>query len=66
MEPYYYTKLNKQQQAVYYAMQQCLTNLADEWQMPRVSGEELYNIFFQLRLDHPGDFLGNGIQVPVL
>ena len=46
MEPYYYTKLNKQQQAVYYAMQQCLTNLADEWQMPRVSGEELYNIFF--------------------
>ena len=60
MEPYYYTKLNKQQQAVYHAMQQCLMNLADEWQMPRVSGEELYNIFFQLRLDHPEIFCASG------
>ena len=56
MEPYYYTKLNKQHQAVYHAMQQCLISLADEWQMPRVSGEALYNIFFQLRLDHPEIF----------
>ena len=62
MEPYYYTKLNKQQQAVYHAMQQCLMNLADEWQMPRVSGEELYNIFFQLRLDHPEIFWATGFK----
>ncbi len=62
MEPYYYTKLNKQQQAVYYAMQQCLMNLADEGQMPRVSGEELYNIFFQLRLDHPEIFWATGFK----
>ena len=62
MEPYYYTKLNKQQQAVYHAMQQCLTNLADEGQMPRVSGEELYNIFFQLRLDHPEIFWATGFK----
>lgn len=62
MEPYYYTKLNKQQQAVYHAMQQCLTNLADEWQMPRVGGEELYNIFFQLRLDHPEIFWATGFK----
>ena len=62
MEPYYCTKLNKQQQAVYHAMQQCLMNLADEWQMPRVSGEELYNIFFQLRLDHPEIFWATGFK----
>ncbi len=62
MEPYYYTKLNKQQQAVYHAMQQCLMNLEEEWQMPRVSGEELYNIFFQLRLDHPEIFWATGFK----
>lgn len=62
MEPYYYTKLNKQQQAVYHAMQQCLMNLADVWQMPRVGGEELYNIFFQLRLDHPEIFWATGFK----
>ena len=62
MEPYYYTKLNKQHQAVYHAMQQCLISLADEWQMPRVSGEALYNIFFQLRLDHPEIFWATGFR----
>ena len=62
MEPYYYTKLNKQYQTVYHAMQQCLISLADEWQMPRVSGEELYNIFFQLRLDHPEIFWATGFK----
>ena len=62
MEPYYYTKLNKQHQAVYHAMQQCLISLADEWQMPRVSGEVLYNIFFQLRLDHPEIFWATGFK----
>ena len=62
MEPYYYTKLNKQHQAVYHAMQQCLISLVDEWQMPRVSGEVLYNIFFQLRLDHPEIFWATGFK----
>ena len=62
MEPYYYTKLNKQHQAVYHAMQQCLISLADEWQMPRVSGEALYNTFFQLRLDHPEIFWATGFK----
>ena len=62
MEPYYYTKLNKQHQAVVHAMQQCLISLADEWQMPRVSGEALYNIFFQLRLDHPEIFWATGFK----
>ena len=43
-------------------MQQCLISLADEWQMPRVSGEALYNIFFQLRLDHPEIFWATGFK----
>ena len=62
MEPCYYTKLNKQHQAVYHAMQQCLLSLADEWQMPWVSGEALYNIFFQLRRDHPEIFGATGFE----
>ena len=53
MEPYYYGKMNKVQQAAYHAMLQGLKNLEDEIQIPRMEAEELYNVFFQLRLDHP-------------
>lgn len=50
MEPYYYGKMNKVQQAAYHAMLQGLKNLEDEIQIPRMEAEELYNVFFQLRL----------------
>ena len=30
--------------------------LADQIQLPRVDGKELYDIFFQMRLDHPEIF----------
>ena len=56
MEPYYYGKMNKVQQAAYHAMLQGLKNLEDEIQIPRMEAEELYNVFFQLRLDHPEIF----------
>ena len=56
MEPYYYGKMNKVRQAAYHAMLQGLKNLEDEIQIPRLEAEELYNVFFQLRLDHPEIF----------
>ena len=52
MEPFYYNHMNKNQQAVYRAMQQGLTNLSDEFQIPRLEGKDLSNVFFELRLDH--------------
>ena len=56
MEPYYYQKMNKPQQAAYHAMQQGVLALADEIQLPRIPAEELYDVFFRLRLDYPEIF----------
>ena len=46
MEPFYYNHMNKNQQAAYRAMQQGLTNLSDEFQIPRLEGKDLSNVFF--------------------
>ena len=56
MEPYYYQKMNKQKQAVYHAILQGITALSDEFQISALDGPELYDVFFQLRLDHPEIF----------
>ena len=53
MEQYYYNHMNKPQQAAYHSIFVGVKNLSDEIQVPALSGEELYNIFFQMRLDHP-------------
>ena len=62
MEPYYYQKMNKPQQAAYHAMQQGVLALADEIQLPRIPAEELYDVFFRLRLDHPEIFWAVGFK----
>ena len=56
MEQYYYNHMNKAQQAVYHSILSGVKNLADEFQIPALEGEELYNVFFQMRLDHPEIF----------
>ena len=56
MEQYYYNHMNKAQQAIYHSILSGVKNLADEFQIPALEGEELYNIFFQMRLDHPEIF----------
>ena len=48
--------MNKPQQAAYHSIFVGVKNLSDEIQVPALSGEELYNIFFQMRLDHPEIF----------
>lgn len=45
MEPYYYQKMNKPQQAAYHAMQQGVLALADEIQLPRIPAEECMTYF---------------------
>ena len=50
MEPFYYSKMNKMQQATYHAICQGVLQMEKEIQVPRMSGEELYNVFFQMRL----------------
>ena len=56
MEPFYYNRMDKERQAVYRAMQQGLLSLADSFQIPRIDGYALSDIFFELRLDHPEIF----------
>ena len=56
MEQYYYNHMNKAQQAAYNSILSGVKNLADEFQIPALEGEELYNVFFQMRLDHPEIF----------
>ena len=56
MEIYYYNHLNKQQQTVYHDLLKGLQALSPEILLPRCEAEELFNIFFQLRLDHPEIF----------
>ena len=62
MEPFYYNKMNKLQQAVYHGMLQGINALDSEIQIPRIDGRELYDIFFQMRLDHPEVFWATGYQ----
>ena len=50
MEPYYYSKMSRPQQAAYHSMLQGLNQLSPEIQLPRLSAEELYDVFFRLRL----------------
>ena len=56
MEQYYYNHMNKAQQAAYHSILSGVKNLSDEFQIPALEGEELYNVFFQMRLDHPEIF----------
>ena len=41
MEPYYYTKMTKPQQAAYRAMEQGIASLADSFQVPRLEKQGL-------------------------
>lgn len=64
-EEYYYNKMDKAGQSAYRAMLQGLRNLADEIlipQIPAVDGHWLYDVFFQLRLDHPEIFWATGFK----
>lgn len=50
---YYFNQLNKLQQRAYYAMREGLTVIASSFPVPRLSGKELADIYFMVRMDHP-------------
>ena len=62
MEAYYYQKMNKLQQAAYHSMLKGAKDFADEIQLPQMDGDMLYQVFFQLRLDHPEIFWLTGYK----
>lgn len=50
---YYCEQLNKEQKKAYYAMREGLRGMKDSFQVPLLSGRELADIYFMLRMDHP-------------
>ena len=62
MEPYYYSHMNKQQQAVYHAMKTGIQSLAPSFPCPRMEGKELTDVFLKLRLDCPEIFFVSGFH----
>ena len=53
MEPYYYNQMNKQQQRIYQVIKSGLESLAQSFDVQRIDGTELSDIFNKLRLDCP-------------
>ena len=56
MNTYYYNLLNKDQQRAYYAMKEGLLKLETSFAVPFLSGRELSEIYFMLRMDYPEIF----------
>ena len=56
MIQYYYEMLNKEQQRAYYAIKTGLEAMAPSFPVPRLSGQELTDIYFMVRMDHPEIF----------
>lgn len=63
MEAFYYGKMNKTQQAAYHAMLTGFQKIEDEFLIPALEMKELYDVFFQLRLDHPEIFWAIGYKI---
>ena len=63
MEAYYYQHMNREKQEAYRAILQGLERFAREIQIPRLEGQQLYEVFFLLRLDHPEIFWAVGFQI---
>lgn len=59
---YYFSKLDKDKKAAYYAMLEGFENLKSSFMVPRLEGSELFNVHFLLRLDHPEMFYSKGIK----
>ena len=53
MTPYYYSRMDRELQEAYHALLTGLTEVQSAIRIPRLGGEALSTLFFQLRLDHP-------------
>ncbi|MFT4146042.1 MAG: transglutaminase domain-containing protein [Mobilitalea sp.] len=62
MEPYYYSQLNKQHQRIYQVIKDGLESLSQSFDVQRIDGAELSEIFYKLRLDCPEIFYASTFQ----
>lgn len=62
MTKYYFSKMNKQQQGVYFSIEEGLKSLAPSFDVPLLEGKEIFDIHFLLRLDCPEVFYSSGIK----
>jgi hypothetical protein len=62
MDAYYYSKMNKSEQAAYRYMKEGLLSLAPSFPVPKMDNKELADIFFKLRLDCPEIFWAVSFQ----
>ena len=65
MEFYYYNHMVKTWQSAYHAILTGLEELRPAFPVPRLEMEELGQILFQLRLDHPEIFYVTGFSCRV-
>ena len=59
-QAYYYSIMQPAERETYHALLVGLQNLAPSIRIPRLNGEQLSTLFFQLRLDHPEVFYAVG------
>ena len=52
-QPYYYSQMSRPMQQAYHALVTGMGEIQSAIRIPRLGGEELSTLFFQLRLDHP-------------
>ena len=59
-QAYYYSRMQPVEKETYHALLVGLQNLSPAIRIPRLNGEQLSTLFFQLRLDHPEIFYAVG------
>lgn len=59
-QAYYYSRMQPMEKESYHALLVGLQNLSPAIHIPRLNGERLSTLFFQLRLDHPEIFYAVG------
>ena len=62
MELYYYSQMNKQQQRIYQVIKSGLESLSQSFDVQRIDGTELSDIFYKLKLDCPEIFYASTFQ----
>ncbi len=62
MEPYYYSHMTKQHQKIYQVIKSGLESLSQSFDVLRIDGMELSDIFHKVRLDYPEIFYASTFQ----
>ncbi len=62
MEPYYYSQMNKQQKRIYYEIKDGLESVSQCFDVSRIEGTQLNDIFYKVRLDCPEIFYASTFQ----